>query len=96
MSEELAKRFHDVYEKFAVEYGWKTQEQCQVEFEDLPKENRDLMVAVVSEVCADLIRDSKRLDKFFEAGNVIKTREDLDRFLEEDNGHSSWQAWPPE
>ena len=37
----LAVFMHDTYEKQAKETGWKTQDQCKVDFEDLPEEKQD-------------------------------------------------------
>ena len=45
-AEELAKFMHDLYEMYAVKWGWKTQAQCQVRFEDLPETNKRTMIAV--------------------------------------------------
>ncbi len=41
---ELAKWLHDTYEKIAEKKGWDTQKKCKVEFEDLPKENKSVML----------------------------------------------------
>jgi hypothetical protein len=40
----LADWMHEEYEKIAKEQGWKTQENCRVKFEDLPKENQKVML----------------------------------------------------
>ena len=40
----LAVFMHDTYEKQAKETGWKTQDQCKVDFEDLPEENKRVML----------------------------------------------------
>ena len=58
--EELAKLFHDKYEEQAKRVGWKTQEECRVEFKDLPKENKEVMLLVVKAVIKYL---NKRKDK---------------------------------
>ena len=44
-SEEIAKKLHDNYESLSKVAGWKTQESCQVEFENLPKRNKEVMIA---------------------------------------------------
>lgn len=59
----IAKQFHKTYERLAVEYGWKSQESCQVPFEQLPEENRELMLAVVREVCTPLFDRMKAIAK---------------------------------
>ena len=57
----IAMKFHETYERLSVEYGWKSQESCQVSFEELPEENRKLMLAVVREVCTPLLNKVKEL-----------------------------------
>ena len=39
----LAVFMHNSYEKFAKEEGWKTQKDCQVEFDKLPEANQRVM-----------------------------------------------------
>lgn len=46
--ERIARRFHEVYEDLAPVYGWQTQERSRVPWEDVPPENKRLMVKVVS------------------------------------------------
>ena len=38
----LAKFMHDEYERISREVGWNTQDKCKVEFDDLPKENKEI------------------------------------------------------
>jgi hypothetical protein len=40
----LAIEFHNTYEEFAKNNGWKTQNKCKVAFEDLPKLNKETMI----------------------------------------------------
>ena len=47
---ELAKFMHETYEDKARLYGWVTQEKTRVSFEELPKENALVMMAVASDV----------------------------------------------
>lgn len=42
--EDMARAFHYMYEEEAVRVGWKTQKQCQVDFDDLPDHNRSTMI----------------------------------------------------
>jgi hypothetical protein len=46
--ERIAQRFHEVYEELAPIYGWQTQERSRVPWEDVPPENKRLMVKVVT------------------------------------------------
>ena len=43
---QMAKFFHDNYEEIANSEGWKTQDKCKVEFEDLPEANKQTMLKV--------------------------------------------------
>lgn len=52
--EELARLFHDTYERLAPHFGYETRRASAVPWEQVPKENRALMVAVCSEVLAAL------------------------------------------
>ena len=42
---ELARMFHDEYEKAARVHNWSSQQSCRVEFDDLPDENKRTMLA---------------------------------------------------
>jgi hypothetical protein len=44
----IARRFHEVYEELAPAHGWQTQERSAVRWEEVPIENRSLMVEVVA------------------------------------------------
>lgn len=43
-SEKMAKRAHELYEKFAQQNNWNTQKSTQVKWEDLPQENKNTMI----------------------------------------------------
>lgn len=47
---QLAKLFHETYERLAVECDWQTQKSCQVPWDELPENNKTLMLAVCSEL----------------------------------------------
>jgi len=46
--EEVARWLHETYEQEAVMNGWQTQPLTRVDFDDLPKANRDTMIALAS------------------------------------------------
>lgn len=48
--EEVARAFHWQYERIAAEKGWATQERSRVDWDDLPPENRETMLATVKAV----------------------------------------------
>ena len=47
---ELAKWLHDSYEEIAKNKKWNTQESCKVEFEDLPLENKSVMISLARRI----------------------------------------------
>lgn len=50
-AEDLARRFHETYERLAPEFGYSTREASRKPWEDVPEQNRRLMIAV----CAELL-----------------------------------------
>lgn len=50
---EIAKYLHRKYEHTAKKVGWKTQEGTSVRFEELPEDNKQVMI----EVAQNLLRD---------------------------------------
>jgi hypothetical protein len=46
----IAFEFHETYERLAPDHGWQTQERSRKYWEDVPPENKKLMVAVVREL----------------------------------------------
>jgi len=48
--DELAKMFHNAYEKLAPSFGYKTRTESAVDWNHVPKNNKDLMTAVVHEI----------------------------------------------
>lgn len=49
-AETLAQRFHEAYERLAPEYGYETRPDSAVPWNDVPEQNRALMVAVCREM----------------------------------------------
>lgn len=47
LSEKIAKEFHETYEKLAPEHGYKTRRKSAVPWEQVPEQNKKLMLAVV-------------------------------------------------
>ena len=50
----LARKFHHYYEREAPRFNYESK-YLGVSFDDLPQENRELMIAVCSLVLADLV-----------------------------------------
>jgi len=52
-AETLARRFHDTYERLAPLYGYKTRKASRVDWDDVPHQNKKLMIAT----CQELINE---------------------------------------
>lgn len=48
--EELAQAFHETYERLAPIFNYETRDESAVDWEDVPESNKQLMIAVVSEI----------------------------------------------
>ena len=48
--EGLAETFHQIYERLAPDYGYKTRQESAVEWKDVPVDNKALMTAVCAEI----------------------------------------------
>lgn len=48
--EEVARAFHEVYERLAPEHGYETRPESAVAWDAVPERNRRLMVAVVADL----------------------------------------------
>ena len=60
--EDVARLFHDAYERLAPSFGYETRKASAVPWSDVPEPNRLLMVAVASEVRAALAQPAPALD----------------------------------
>jgi hypothetical protein len=46
--------FHEKYERLAPEFGYKTREESAVPWDEVPEQNRSLMVAVCTEILDEI------------------------------------------
>ncbi len=53
MSEQMAKAFHEAYERLAPSFGYTTRSESAVPWEDVPEQTRLLMIAVTDEVVGE-------------------------------------------
>lgn len=53
--EELARKFHETYEKLAPKFGYKTRKESSVSWDKVPEKNKNLMIAVCKEINKILI-----------------------------------------
>lgn len=57
--ETLARKFHEAYERLAPDFGYETRRDSAVPWEDVPEQNKALMIATVGEVARALLADSE-------------------------------------
>lgn len=55
-AEKLAKLFHDTYERLAPAFGYATREESAVAWENVPVNNKKLMVATAAVVIDEISR----------------------------------------
>ena len=60
---ELAKYMHDRYEFFSKRYGWNTQDNCKVEFDELPDKNKVVMLKVATDIINKLYKEFTKEEK---------------------------------
>ena len=46
-AERIAQQFHENYERLAPDYGYETREESSVSWEEVPEDNKQLMIATV-------------------------------------------------
>lgn len=49
-ADDLARRFHETYERLAPSFGYETRRASAVPWEEVPEQNRALMTAVAAEL----------------------------------------------
>jgi hypothetical protein len=55
-AEDVARLFHEAYERLAPSFGYETRRESAVPWEDVPEANRRLMEAVAAEVLTAISR----------------------------------------
>lgn len=55
-ADQLARLFHETYERLAPTFGYETRKASAVPWDDVPDQNKRLMVAVASEVLREFRR----------------------------------------
>ena len=82
-AEQLAKLFHETYEALAPKFGYETREASRKPWEDVPEQNRKLMIAVCSRLLGKEIEFMEDLTKHI---TVKQARAVMRRSMEEDEG----------
>ena len=50
IAHEIAREFHESYERLAPQYGYETREETAVPWSEVPEDNKLLMVGVVADL----------------------------------------------
>ncbi|TXS34969.1 hypothetical protein [Streptomyces sp. OR43] len=66
-AEAIARRFHETYEELAPDHGYTTREASRKPWSDVPDQNKNLMIAVVSQLLAEGVVRSAHGDTLKEA-----------------------------
>ena len=67
--EQLAKAFHEAYERLAPAFGYKTREESAKPWKEVPENNRKLMIAVCAEILAAPANNTELEGKLAELAN---------------------------
>jgi hypothetical protein len=63
-AEAIARSVHVLYEKYAPEFGWNTHRESRGSWEEVPPENKALMIAVVKKLMIDdIIQPGEKLNR---------------------------------
>jgi hypothetical protein len=58
--EELARAFHETYERLAPRFGYETRRESAVPWEEVPENNKQLMIAVCAELLGTVLNRPRR------------------------------------
>jgi hypothetical protein len=59
-AETLARRFHETYERLAPDFGYETRPESAKPWDQVPENNRALMIAVCESILTELPRPRRR------------------------------------
>lgn len=60
-SENLARFMHYAYEDISKMFGWETNKECRVRFEELPDKNRKVMLRLATLVLTHLKQNTRKI-----------------------------------
>lgn len=87
-AEKIAHLFHETYEELAPSFGYETRKESAVPWEQVPENNRNLMIAVAARVAGVL---SNALDPSIESLQAEVER--LRKLLVEEREENLWNAF---
>ena len=61
--ESLARKFHETYERLAPAHGYETRKASAVPWDDVPTQNKELMIAVCREIIASLFAATEQMKR---------------------------------
>jgi len=53
-AEQLAQRFHELYEELAPQFNYETRRASRTEWSNVPQNNKDLMIAVCTRILEEI------------------------------------------
>jgi hypothetical protein len=80
LPEEIARKFHEAYERLAPAFGYATREASRKPWADVPAQNRDLMIAVCAEILPGILAEgaAKERDAMTFQGRAIESLQQAD------------------
>ena len=85
---ELAVFMHDIYEIISKKKNWNTQKKCKVKFENLPKENKEVMLEVAKLLNQHSNYQMEFKENLIRADERKKTLKDFCKKIEENQAVS--------
>lgn len=79
--EELAKKFHELYERLAPNFGYETRKESAVAWENVPVKNKALMTEVCAHILTELEEDHRK-----EIESWIRYKQNIDEALNSGDG----------
>lgn len=70
--EEVAKMFHESYEELAPSFGYETRKETRKDWEEVPPNNKELMVAVIKQIRLALQAECEKLRKDAERWHLYR------------------------
>lgn len=95
----LAEWMHNNYEEIALNNGWKTQEDCQVPFHELPKENKVVMLELAERLLSkpsNWVSVEDRLPEVYTARSsdwvLVLTRDGAQHIATYNHKYKDWDS----
>ena len=71
----LARQFHKIYERLAPDFGYKTREASAKPWDEVPEQNKQLMIAVCTEILHRHFGEQRAVER---RAHKVMTRKEYD------------------